>query len=80
MSFKKFIDFISEGSKIDPKKKDIEQVSAKPSDVNLPETCPKCGASNQVCDCYLDDYYDARTPQYAPKGKVIKRDNKKETK
>jgi hypothetical protein len=80
MSFKKFIDFISESSLVDPRKKDIEEVSAKPSDANLPEVCPKCGESAQVCDCFIDDYYDARTPQYSPKGKTIKRDNKKKLK
>lgn len=80
MSFKKFIDFISEGSSVDPKKKDIEEVSAKQVDTESPEICPKCGESAQVCDCFIDDYYDARTPQYAPKGKTIKRDNKNKLK
>lgn len=80
MSFKKFVDFISEGSSVDPKKKDIEEVSAKPAVANIPQTCPKCGETVQVCDCYIDDYYDARNPQYAPKGKTIKRDNKNKLK
>jgi hypothetical protein len=80
MSFKKFVDFIAEGSSVDSKKKDIEEVSAKPVGSDIPQTCPKCGESVMVCDCYIDDYYDARNPQYAPKGKTIKRDNKKKLK
>jgi hypothetical protein len=80
MSFKKFVDFMSESALVDPRKKDIEEVSAKSAISDVPDTCPKCGESSQVCDCFIDDYYDARTPQYAPKGKTIKRDNKKKLK
>lgn len=76
MSFKKFVDFIAEGTKIDPKKKDIEEVSASPASSDVPDTCPKCGETVQVCNCFTDDYYDAKNPQYAPKGKINKRDNK----
>jgi len=68
---------MSEGVKVNPKKKDIEEVSASNSNPDLPNACPKCGETGQVCNCYTDDYYDAKTPQYAPKGKITKRDNKK---
>ena len=77
--FKKFLQFISE-SKVDPKKKDIEQVDAKPMHTNEPETCPKCGETVNVCDCYKDDYYNAKTPQYTPRGKVFKKENKNKLK
>ena len=51
MSFKKFVDFIAEGTKIDPKKKDIEEVSASPASSDVPDTCPKCG---EETDHYID--------------------------
>ena len=74
MIFKKFIDYILEGKKVDPKKKDIEDVQPqmKDSDPSIPLVCPKCGESDMVCACYTDDYYSARSQQMIPKGKIIK--------
>lgn len=77
--FKKFLQFISE-SKVDPKKKDIEQVDAVSVPTDEPETCPKCGDSLQVCDCYINDYYNAKMPQQVPKGKIFKKENKNKLK
>lgn len=81
MIFKKFIDFILEAAKVDPKKKDIEDVQpqVKDSDPSVPLVCPKCGESNQICNCYTDDYYNAKTPQYTPKGKKFKTHGKNKT-
>jgi hypothetical protein len=82
MIFKKFIDYILEGSKVDPKKKDIEDVQPqfKDSDPSVPLVCPKCGESLPVCACYTDDYYSAKTPQYTPKGKILKTKTNEKTK
>jgi hypothetical protein len=78
MLFKKFIDYILEGKKVDPKKKDIEDVQpkVKEGDPNIPLACPKCGEEGMVCNCYTDDYYSAKTPQYTPKGKILKTNGK----
>jgi hypothetical protein len=46
-----------------------------PIDPSVAMTCPKCGESEKVCDCYIDDYYNAKTPQYTPKGKTKKKKN-----
>jgi len=72
MSFKKFIQFIVEKKKGD--KHSIEQVDAPqpPIDPSISLKCPKCGESAKVCDCYVDDYYNAKTPQYTPKAKTQK--------
>ena len=50
MIFKKFIDFILEGKKVDPKKKDIEDVQPqmKDSDPSVPLVCPKCGEKENL--------------------------------
>lgn len=72
MPFKRFIQFILEKKKGD--KHAIEQVSAEtpPVDPSIALVCPKCGESAKVCNCYLDDYYNAKNPQWNPKGKIIK--------
>lgn len=74
MIFKKFIDYILEGKKVDPKKKDIEDVQPqmKDSDPSVPLVCPKCGESDMICACYTSDYYSSRSQQMIPKGKIIK--------
>lgn len=74
MIFKKFIDYIIEGKKVDPGKKDIEDVQpkTKDSDPSIPLTCPKCGETNMICACYTDDYYSVKSQQMIPKGKIIK--------
>jgi hypothetical protein len=74
MIFKKFIEYILEGNKVDPKKKDIEdaQPQMKDSDPSVPLVCPKCGETDMICACYTSDYYSARSQQMIPKGKIIK--------
>ena len=74
MIFKKFIEYILEGKKVDPKKKDIEDVQPqmKDSDPSIPLVCPKCGEADMLCACYTDDYYSAKLQQQTPKGKIIK--------
>ena len=74
MIFKKFIDYILEGKKVDPKKKDIEDVQPqmKDSDPSVPLVCPKCGETDMICACYTSDYYSSRSQQMIPKGKIIK--------
>ena len=78
MSFKKFDQFIFEKKKGD--KKDIEQVSADSPAIDPAVTlqCPKCGASDKVCNCYTDDYYNAKIPQQTPKGKIKTKKKKDE--
>lgn len=70
MSFKKFNQFIFEKKKGD--KKDIEEVKADSPAIDpaITLTCPKCGNSDKVCNCYTDDYYNAKVPQQTPKGKI----------
>jgi hypothetical protein len=70
MAFKKFTQFLIEKKKGD--KKDIEQVNPDSSDVDptIASKCPKCGSSDKVCNCYTDDYYNAKTPYTTPKGSI----------
>ena len=70
MSFKKFTQFITEKKKGD--NKDIEQVDADNPKIDpaIALKCPKCGSSDKVCNCYTDDYYNAKIPQQTPKGKI----------
>jgi hypothetical protein len=78
MVFKKFIQFITEKKK--GNSKDIEEVSAdKPNiDPTISLACPKCGNSDKVCNCYTDDYYNAKTPQNTPKGQIKTKKKKDE--
>ena len=78
MSFKKFIEYIVEKKKSDSK--DIEQASPEtpPVDPSAPLTCPKCGTTAQVCDCYIDDYYNAKTPYMTPRASKQKPKKKKD--
>lgn len=79
--FKKFFQFISEGKK--PKPHDIEQADPTnpPIDPAIVTKCPKCGSTGMICDCYTDDYYNAKLPQQAPRpNKKVKpktKDNEK---
>ena len=77
MSFKKFNQFIFEKKKGD--KKDIEEVTADTSKVDpaISLQCPKCGATDKVCNCYTDDYYNAKVPQQTPKGEIKTKPKKK---
>jgi len=78
MSFKKYTQFLMEKKKKDSK--DIEDAKPEipPVDPSLPLTCPKCGESSKICDCYVNDYYNAKTPQYTPKAKVTKQKQNEE--
>jgi hypothetical protein len=75
MPFKKFIQYISEKKKNDAHKIEEVKPDLPPIDPSVAMTCPKCGESEKVCDCYIDDYYNAKTPQYTPKGKTKKKKN-----
>jgi hypothetical protein len=70
MAFKKFIQFITEKKKGDSK--DIEQANPDSPNVDptIAEKCPKCGSSDKVCNCFTDDYYNAKIPQQTPKGSI----------
>jgi hypothetical protein len=72
MPFKKFIDYLLEKKKDDAHKIEDAKPETPPIDPSVPLKCPKCGESAKICDCYRDDYYNAKTPQYTPKGKVTK--------
>jgi hypothetical protein len=72
MPFKKFIDYILEKKKDDKSKIEDVKPDTPPIDSSVPLVCPKCGESAKICDCYSDDYYNAKTPQYTPKGKTVK--------
>jgi hypothetical protein len=79
MPFKKFFEFLLEKKKSDSK--DIEEVSVPKPDVkpNEPLSCPKCGSSELPCECYTDDYYNAKLPQWAPRpNKLLKPKKKKD--
>jgi len=73
MSFKKFFEFLSEKKSSNPK--DIEEVGIPEPKANPTEplACPKCGKTQLPCECYTDDYYNAKLPQQAPRpNKLIK--------
>jgi hypothetical protein len=80
MSFKKFIDFILEKKKGDKHAIEDVKADAPPIDTEVPLVCPKCGELAKTCDCYVDDYYNAKTPQYMPKGIIIKNPKNEKTK
>lgn len=78
MAFKKFIEFLAEGKK--PNKKDIEEVEVPKPDANPDANlaCPKCGSSKLPCECYTDDYYNAKISQQTPRPNKILKPKKKE--
>lgn len=73
MAFKKFIEFLLEKKK--QGSDDIQDVEVPKPDAN-PDAdlaCPKCGSSRLPCECYTDDYYNAKIPQQTPRpNKIIK--------
>lgn len=88
MTFKRFKEFIQEAAgpptkdagkekKKDPK--DIESADPLTPPINpeVGRVCPKCGKSEGVCNCYIDDYYDAKLPQQAPRPSIQKGKPKK---
>jgi hypothetical protein len=79
MSFKKFSEYLNEKKK--PKPEDIEEVEVPKPDANPnePLACPKCGSSKLPCECYTDDYYNAKLSQQAPRpNKLLKPKKKKD--
>jgi len=70
--FKKFLQYVNE--KKAPKPHEIEQVDPQgpPIDPTTETKCPKCGSASKMCDCYTDDYYNAKNPQWAPRPKIVK--------
>jgi hypothetical protein len=77
MIFKKFAQFIFE-KKGDSK--DIEDAQPpKPAlDPSVPLKCPKCGQTTSPCECYTDDYYNAKLGQQTPRPNKIVKPKKKE--
>lgn len=73
MLFKKYIEFLTEKKKSDPK--DIEEVKIPEPKANPAEplACPKCGGTQLPCECYTKDYYNAKLAQQTPRpNKLIK--------
>jgi hypothetical protein len=89
MLFKRYKEFINEiagpptkdaGKKKKKDPKDIESADplVPPVDPEVQTTCPKCGSTSAPCQCYIDDYYNARTPQWAPRASIKKGKKKDE--
>jgi len=79
MAFKKFKEFLLEGKK--PGVKDIQDVEVPKPDLNPDAnlSCPKCGSSKLPCECYTDDYYNAKISQQTPRpNKLLKPKKKKD--
>jgi hypothetical protein len=83
MRFKRFREFLSEiagqptkdaGKKKKKDPKDIESADplVPPIDPLVRTKCSKCGSTEVPCQCYVDDYYNAKTPQWAPRASVKK--------
>jgi hypothetical protein len=83
MIFKRFREFLSEaagppvkgaGKKKKKDPKDIESADplTPPTDPRIETKCPKCGSTVRPCQCYIDDYYNAKTPQWAPRASTKK--------
>ncbi len=70
MEFKKFIDFIFERKK--PNKKDIQEVMPEKPISGYPEK----STVDKIVDA-TEDYFNAKTPQWNPKGKIKKPTDKK---
>jgi hypothetical protein len=83
MKFKRFREFLNEiagpptkgvGKKKGKDPKDIESADplVPPERIDVATKCPKCGSTVRPCECFIDDYYNARTPQWAPNASVTK--------
>jgi hypothetical protein len=73
MLFKKYYQYLIEGKK--PKSHEIREteVPQPKVDPNTALKCPKCGSSEFPCDCFSNDYYDAKLPQQTPRpNKIVK--------
>jgi hypothetical protein len=70
MEFKKFTEYLSEKKKPNPK--DIEEVVPEKPNAGTPSISIKDKIINAT-----EDYYNAKTPQWNPKGKSIKPKDKK---
>lgn len=67
--FKKFIPFVLERKNDKDAIEDVVANSPK-HDTSIALVCSKCGEPGGLCDCFVDDYYNAKTPQQMPKGKT----------
>ena len=79
MTFKKFFSYLNEKKKSDAK--DIQDVSIpvpNTKDPNEPLACPKCGTSKLPCECYTEDYYNAKLSHWAPRPNRVIRPKKEE--
>lgn len=78
MSFKKFFEFLTEKKKANPK--DIVEVEVPKPDINPnePLSCSKCGSSKLPCECYTEDYYNAKLTQQTPRPNKLLKPKKKE--
>ena len=48
-------------------------------DPSVPTKCPKCGQTSSPCECYTDDYYNAKISQQTPRpNRIIKPKKKKD--
>jgi hypothetical protein len=83
MKFKRFREFLNElagaptkdaGKKKKKDQKDIESADplVPPTDPRIETKCAKCGSTTVPCQCYIDDYYNAKTPQWAPRATIKK--------
>lgn len=55
--------------------KDIEEavpLKPLPSDIKDDTSCETCGAKEFPCECYTEDYYDAKIPQQIPRASIKK--------
>jgi len=78
MSFKKFFEFLTEKKSADSK--DIEEVKVPEpkANPNEPLACPKCGSTKMPCECYTEDYYNAKLSQQTPRPNKLLKPKKKE--
>jgi len=78
MAFKKFFEFLTEKKSADSK--DIEDVTVPQpkADPKEPLACPKCGKTKLPCECYTDDYYNAKLSQQTPRPNKLLKPKKKE--
>lgn len=72
--FKKFNEFLLSEKEESKKPKKTSQLAEEMPDPELEtpksvlsDKCPKCGSTKVPCECAVDDYYDSKLPQQAPK-------------
>jgi len=78
MSFKKFLQFITEKKKADPKDIQDAKVPEPKIDPEAALACPKCGSTKMPCECYTDDYYNTKLQYQTPRPNKLLKPKKKE--